>query len=380
MQLRRILGSVTQQKGDIVRLGALLIVIAAFLLILRGFILHHSEFVAGDTIAAGEPLYFHLDLLEDLFLSIALISFVFIIQRRALAAGLRIPHLRWLLAFGLLLFVTVLLDAFAILTVSKVDDVIAQLLGLVSIVGSIAVLLTIPSFGKRLEELFFSYRLAETKSTFISIASHQLRTPLTTIRWVLGRVRKNASADNARLLESALEASQHMSSTINAMLLLTEIETRRERLDYMSVDLHDLLKEQNNRWHRECAEKNLMLRFDCQPALLLRTHPSYLREILNILISNAIRYTPPGGSIDLSAAVRDERPEITVSDTGSGIPADEQKLVFQMFFRARNARERDPNGSGLGLALASRLAALLGASLTFASEEGKGSRFTLRFS
>ena len=107
------------------------------------------------------------------------------------------------------------------------------------------------------------------------------------------------------------------------------------------------------------------------------TDPALLKETLSNLLSNAVKYSPDGGTISISVRKNTEKIAITVKDTGCGIPRKEQEKVFTKFFRAPNAMKIKTDGTGLGLYLVQSLVKLLGGSITFTSEENKGTVFTI---
>lgn len=226
-------------------------------------------------------------------------------------------------------------------------------------------------------------RVDRAKSEFMSLASHQLRTPLTVIRWALGRLGKtmaDPTITQSRMLEAAKGASETMTDTINSMLMISRIEAEKIELKQEEVPLRLLLEA----LQRECASEYLAKEQSfpvvCPDGLGLRTDLRLIREILINLLRNAIKYTPRGGSVSLVALPEEGGIRLEVRDSGFGIPRREQHKVFRKFFCAQNAIEKDPNGTGLGLYLASIAATLLKAELSFQSKENLGTTFTVRFS
>ncbi len=225
-------------------------------------------------------------------------------------------------------------------------------------------------------------RIDAAKSEFMSLASHQLRTPLTSIRWSLGRLAKQVKErmddKEARLLDTARDAVAHMANSIDTMLSISRIEAGKITLKNIAVDLSVLLETVVSA-HKELAEKgSLTLTVDCPAGLSVTSDQNLLEEILVNLVSNAIKYTPAGGTVALRAATDDEVVTIDVADTGYGNPLQQHKKIFTKVFRGENILRFHTDGTGLGLYLSHRLVELLGGELTFFSRENQGTTFTLR--
>ncbi len=220
------------------------------------------------------------------------------------------------------------------------------------------------------------------KSEFMSLASHQLRTPLTTIRWSFGRMmrKEGLRPDLRSLLNTAKGATVQMASTINAMLRVSQIEEGDVRIRRSVFSLERLLSSVVE----ECTAKRSThsipaITIKCATELTLRTDRMLLHEVLSILVNNALKYTPVGKSIWIRARQSRRGVLIAVQDEGLGIPRYQQSRVFQKFFRADNAMEREPDGNGLGLYLVRLITTLLQSDISFESEEMYGTTFTLFF-
>ncbi|MDO8648796.1 MAG: ATP-binding protein [Candidatus Peregrinibacteria bacterium] len=224
----------------------------------------------------------------------------------------------------------------------------------------------------------------KAKSEFMSLASHQLRTPLTAIRWTMGKLQKELSekvdARQAKMLEDGKTAAGLMSATITTMLQISLIESGQVALDKEDVRLHDFLERLIFTFQENYVQKEISLEVNCDKSLSILTDPTFLKELLGNLISNAIKYTPQKGKIWLSVTNEDTHLRVDVEDTGYGIPTDQQKKIFSKFFRGENVIGMDTEGTGLGLYLVALTAKLLNAEVSFTSEQDKGTTFTLRFS
>ncbi|MDD4319677.1 MAG: ATP-binding protein [Candidatus Peribacteraceae bacterium] len=217
------------------------------------------------------------------------------------------------------------------------------------------------------------------QSEFVALASHQLRTPLTALRWALGRavrVFRGASADE-RLLREAYKASTQLAAIIDAMLTISRIEAGKVRIQQEAVHVRDFLyalKEENR---DEWAGKHLTVSIIVPPQMSVHTDRDLFHECVMNLFSNAIKYTPQGGAITLEARREPRHVILSVSDTGFGIPDREQQRVFTKFFRGENVVLREPNGTGLGLYLVYIIVRILGGHVSFRSREGQGTTFTV---
>ncbi|MDB4978979.1 MAG: sensor hybrid histidine kinase [Candidatus Peribacteria bacterium] len=225
-------------------------------------------------------------------------------------------------------------------------------------------------------------RIDAAKSEFMSLASHQLRTPLTAIRWSIGRLARQLQGDHNQqikeLLQEAKSGARRMAQTIDTMLAISRIEAEKVNIELSEVKLGAHL----NDVRVECRElyelKEQSFKLDCPPNILIHTDPDILQEILFNLYTNAIKYTPEQGSISVRAFMKDNKVRIEVQDNGFGIPQHQQDNIFRKFFRGENIISLETEGTGLGLYLVFLLVKLLNGSINFVSLEGKGTTFILQ--
>lgn len=216
------------------------------------------------------------------------------------------------------------------------------------------------------------------KSEFISIASHQLRTPLTGIQWVIERfTKKETLTEKGRgYLDNIHISVKHLTQLVDLLLNLSRIEAGKIGITSESVEVTSFLKSYLKEVAGLCEKKELKINFDDYPAeLVVETDKNALRNIIQSLISNAIEYTPNGGKIDVALKKIDSVFVIKIRDTGIGIPETEQSHIFEKFVRATNAKLYKTDGTGIGLYIAERAVYLLGGKIWFESEENKGSVF-----
>ena len=223
-------------------------------------------------------------------------------------------------------------------------------------------------------------RVDRAKSEFMSLASHQLRTPLTAIRWGINRLRKLSEQEAAQrdhVLHEVQSAAVRMAGTIDMMLKISRMEAQQAQLDMQDCDVCALLHERVKLFSEQMEAKKQICTLECPERVILRTDAAYLTEIVDNLVQNAVKYTPEGGRITLRIATQERTLTVQVEDTGYGIPVHQQKNVFQKFFRADNIIDKDTEGTGLGLYLVSLIIHVLHGTIDVYSEEGKGTMFTL---
>jgi PAS domain S-box-containing protein len=224
-------------------------------------------------------------------------------------------------------------------------------------------------------------RMDRSKSEFMSLASHQLRTPLTAIRWTFGRLEKSlqekGEEKSLRLVRDGKDAALRMAETINTMLMISRLESGNIHLKKQTMHLKDFVSTIVSQHQEAIARKHHDVTVECSDSIQITTDEKCLNELLTNLLTNAIKYTPPGGDIRIRCTAGSTHARIDVIDSGYGIPLEQQTKVFSKFFRGQNIVAEDTEGTGLGLYLASLIAKLLDAQMSFESEEGKGTAFTV---
>jgi len=221
------------------------------------------------------------------------------------------------------------------------------------------------------------------KTEFVSIAAHQLRTPLSAIKWTLRMLLDGdigeISEEQRGFLEKTYKSNERMIHLINDLLNITRIEEGRF---LYNVKVQDIIKvaERVIASSKEIARrKGLSLTFEVpEMGVPLTSFDSEkIALVIQNLIDNAINYNRPGGKIKVSISYQREKREILISvqDTGIGIPKDQQKRVFSRFFRATNAIRTDTEGTGLGLYIAKNIIEAHNGRIWFESKESKGTTF-----
>lgn len=223
-------------------------------------------------------------------------------------------------------------------------------------------------------------KLDAVRSDFVANVSHEIRTPATVIAGFAETLLSLELDEKSHreYLSAILRQSETMGRLVGDLLLLSSLERATDRMEESPVELQPLLESLIYEARALSAgHHKISLEFD-GPARLLAA-PAEIESALRNLITNAVRYTPDGGSITVSWRARDDEGWLAVRDTGIGIAAEHMPRITERFYRVDRSRSRDTGGTGLGLAIVKRIANRHHASLRIDSEPGRGSTFTLRF-
>jgi signal transduction histidine kinase len=226
-------------------------------------------------------------------------------------------------------------------------------------------------------------RLDEAKDEFISMASHQLRTPLTSVKGYISMVLEEdagkITSAQRQLLDEAFASSERMVHLINDFLNVSRLQTGKFMLEQRPIDLSKVVAEEVDSLQSTVKMHALKLKYK-KPSYfpLLAIDEAKIRQVIMNFIDNAIYYSLEGSTITVTLAIEDAQAVVRVTDTGIGVPKNEQQHLFSKFFRATNARRQRPDGTGVGLFLAKKVIDAHGGSIVFESAEGKGSTFGFR--
>ncbi len=224
------------------------------------------------------------------------------------------------------------------------------------------------------------------KTEFISIASHQLRTPLSVFKWTLDlMVRDMNNAEMAtgirkdefmRLMDALSDSTERMARMVNALLDVSRIEAGTIAFDIQPFSLLELTKQEVENFRELADGSKVKILFDA-PLAVRTVKGDKLRVVMVIqnLLDNALRYTPGNGTITVRVEDAGRGVKWSVSDQGMGIPKSAQQNIFGKFFRAENVKREKIVGSGIGLYVARSIIEKSGGAIGFESDEGKGSMF-----
>lgn len=225
--------------------------------------------------------------------------------------------------------------------------------------------------------------LEEERSEFISVISHELRTPIAIAEGNIGNAEfiVEKSDDKKAVLDALKQAHDqtiYLADMINDLSTLSRAERGVLKVEPENINAHELIQDLLKNYTPDAEKKGLTLKVDLDPNLaMLFSSKLYVREILQNFITNAIKYTDQGG-VTIHAKPTGDGVEFAVSDTGIGISKPDQEKVFEKFFRSEDYRTRQHNGTGLGLYVTQKLMGLVGAKIQLESELNKGSTFTIQ--
>ncbi|MEK7569055.1 MAG: ATP-binding protein [Patescibacteria group bacterium] len=221
--------------------------------------------------------------------------------------------------------------------------------------------------------------IEKTREDLLSLASHQLRTPLSGTKWLIETLKRGLhgplTAGQTEYIDELYKINERMTGLVHDMLGVLRMEGDGAQVKKESVSIKDLLTTVLETLHGAAESKRITIRLTEAVDFTAHTDPLLLRNILESLITNAINYSEPGREAVVSVEQKEGNLVFAIKDSGIGIPRDEQRQIFERFYRASNAKTFDTRGSGLGLYIASMLAKKIGARLSFESEVGKGSTF-----
>lgn len=216
---------------------------------------------------------------------------------------------------------------------------------------------------------------------FTSDASHELRTPLSILKGTLEVVLRKSREPEYYIerIRSSLAEVNRMSDLVDKLLMLARYEGDEAPVHLSNVDIQDLLEGVLARFESRLNEKNVKLALDFTPEIVLQTDRFMVEQIVENLITNAIKYSPVGSKISISLQQQKKAVSLSIADEGPGIPEHSLDVIFDRFYRVDESRNSFIEGNGLGLALVRRFCGLLHIRPEVKSETGKGTRFILYF-
>lgn len=265
-------------------------------------------------------------------------------------------------------------------TLADQERVVARLLtGLVVLDGLAALIVGAGSWwlaGRSLQPVQAAW---EQQQTFVANASHELRTPLTLIRAsaeVALRGVAHADTDQRALLQDTLDECDHVSRVIDDLLLLSRIDAQSLTLEPAAIPLPSFLADVERRWARVAAARGVALDVATAEGTVW-ADLTRLRQVVWILLDNALRHTPGGGRIQVRASLQGQCIALIIADTGSGIAPEHLPHLFERFYRAEGDHGAQHSGSGLGLSIAQALVAAQHGQIAVASQPGAGTTVTV---
>ena len=234
----------------------------------------------------------------------------------------------------------------------------------------------------REEELQVAYRdlqsLEQVKSQFMRKTSHELRAPIGAVQSLLKAAagQMDAGAGGRDLVDRAIGRTEAMLDLIGDLLRYSRLQAAAVPETFSRVDLADIVRAAGDLFRAQADGKGVRLSVEAQPTVVLGARDD-LADLVNNLVSNAVRYTPGGGRVTVEAGCRDGRARLVVADTGIGIPQDERPRIFDEFFRGQQAKETVPHGTGLGMTIVRRVVEMHDGRIDLESRPGQGTTFTV---
>jgi len=225
-------------------------------------------------------------------------------------------------------------------------------------------------------------QLETMRQDFVANVSHELKTPLASIKAYAETLRMGALRDeskNMQFLEQIEFQADTLNQQIQDLLQLARVESGEKTFSISDIDVNLICESLHRQFLDSALSRQLELHLELdQPGAIARCDAEAVETVVKNLVVNAIHYTPEGGRVSISTRVDGDWIVIRVADTGIGIATDQQARIFERFYRVDKARSRDMGGTGLGLAIVKHLTQAFGGTVTLESQLGKGSQFHVR--
>lgn len=227
-------------------------------------------------------------------------------------------------------------------------------------------------------------QIDQAKSEFVSLASHQLRTPLGIAKWYIEAIKQECYLDNTtqvarEYLDEVHKCNERLLSIVRDLLSISRIDQGKVRDAPQSIQIIDVIKNVIKNMNILAVKNNIILHLDLKKPVIstIFIDPLRVREIIDNVVANAIMYSKPQGIVEIIVDQKDDTLLIAVKDTGIGISKIDKNRLFTKFFRSEKASVKNAEGSGLGLYVAKSYVEGWGGKISVVSEEGRGSTFTI---
>jgi len=233
-----------------------------------------------------------------------------------------------------------------------------------------------------LNDIMRMKKLENIRKDFVSNVSHELKTPITSIKGFIETLKDGAhnnAKDRKRFLDIIATHSDRLNSIIEDLLSLSRIEQieKEQRVPTENLALHPVLKSAATMSQISAREKNITIELNCPEDLKAGINPPFLENAITNLLDNAIKYSDEGSKVMLDAQKKSTEIVISVIDFGCGIPKEHIPRIFERFYRVDKARSRKLGGTGLGLAIVKHIVKAHSGDIQVQSEPGKGSTFSI---
>lgn len=224
-------------------------------------------------------------------------------------------------------------------------------------------------------------KLEQMRKDFVANVSHELKTPLTSIKGFAETLLDGAQ-DVPEIREQFLniihDESERMQTLVEDLLELSRLEQDNYQLETTIVDVTSLLRETATLLQRKAEEKQMQIHLETEEEVFIRADLNRLKQVVVNLVANALNYTPSGGNVWISLEDGEEAVMLRIKDDGIGIHPKEMQRIFERFYRIDKARSRNSGGTGLGLAIVKHIIDLHHGTIEVDSEENQGTTFTIR--
>lgn len=234
-----------------------------------------------------------------------------------------------------------------------------------------------------IEDITEAKMLERRKSEFVSVVAHQLRTPLSGLKWTLHMLINGdlgvMTDDQKTFLLKSYENNERMITLVNDMLAADRIESGRLKYNLLRINMRDLVENVLFEVFPAAQRRGVKIDFSSptDSKYMVLVDPAKMRAVLQNLLENAIKYTMREGTVVIKLEMSGNMVKVTVIDSGIGIPRSQHSQIFTRFFRAANAVRIEPSGTGLGLYMVKKIVEQHGGKVGFESQEGKGSTFSI---
>jgi signal transduction histidine kinase len=257
--------------------------------------------------------------------------------------------------------------------ISWVGDALSGLVRQLVLASAIAILLgALASLLMATRSLRPISRAFQRQREFVADASHELRTPLTLIRTNVEAWLRRSNGQTRTYAQSIVEEVEQLNRIVGDLTTLALADARQLRLNPKPVELNEVVRGLITQATPLADERGVQLRPDLNGGVRVDADLVRVRQLLLILIDNALSHTPAGGEVSVGVARENGRAQVTVTDTGEGIPTSDLPHIFERFYRADKARTRENGGSGLGLAIAKWIVEAHKGDIAVTSTEGRG--------
>jgi signal transduction histidine kinase len=257
--------------------------------------------------------------------------------------------------------------------ISWVSDALSRLVRQLVLASAVGILLgALASLLMATRSLRPISRAFQRQREFVADASHELRTPLTLIRTNVEAWLRRANGTNRVYARNIVEEVEQLNRIVGDLTTLALADARQLRIDPKPMELNDVVRDLMAQTEPLAEERGVELRPELNGGVRVEADPARVRQLLLILIDNALTHTPSGGEVSVGVIRHNGRARVTIADNGDGIPPADLPHIFERFYRADKARNRENGGSGLGLAIAKWIVDAHKGDIQVTSAEGKG--------